>query len=70
MLKNYTSKILKTGSCPMYLKARKAKKMGHFLASKGFMGQRAFDPTATKMSPFLSQKCASRGSYFPRICLT
>ena len=54
----------------MYLKARKAKKMGHFLASKGFMGQRAFDPTATKMSPFLSLKCASRGSYFPRICLT
>ena len=46
MLKNYTSKILKTGSCPMYFKARKEKKMGHFPTSKGFMKPNAKFPYA------------------------
>ena len=49
MIKNCASKILETGVYPRYLKVINAKKSGHCLTSKGFIGPRVSVFTWTKI---------------------
>ena len=49
MIKNCASKILETGVYPRYLKVINAKKSGHCLTSKGFIGPRVSGFTGTKI---------------------